>query len=231
MAAPAFALTPPTTYPALPLDRLMAWQRQVFANTNLRPSRKTVAAALATYHNSQTGWTFPSLRTIARVTGHHVETVIESYRDLEAEGHLQHIERFRADTRGRDSHQYTLKLRGEVPANGNAHPPAEVVGEVLGSAEHPCSDPPSTPCSAQPNVTTESLNDKTERADDAAVPTQETAPESAPPPAPPAPPSLAAAAPIRDSRLERLAQRVQRLGLAARQCPQHRPPGRQPLRH
>src|SRR4051812_12247131 len=54
MAATAFTLTPPATYPALPLDRLMAWQRQVFANTNLRPSRKLVAAALATYHNSQT---------------------------------------------------------------------------------------------------------------------------------------------------------------------------------
>src|SRR3954447_14645116 len=198
MAATAFALTPPMTYPALPLDRLMAWQRQVFANPTLKPSRRLVAAALATYHNSQTGWTFPSLRTIARVTGHHVETVIAAYRDLEAEGHLEHIERYRADTRGRDSHQYTLKLRGEVPANGNARPPAEVVG----SAEHPCSDPPSTPCSAQPNVTTEPLNDKDERADAASAPAPEASPELASPPA---------AAAISDNRLERLARRVQRL--------------------
>src|SRR4051794_27549782 len=195
MVATAFALTPTTTYPALPLDQLMTRQRQVFANTNLKPSRKTVAAALATYHNSQTGWTFPSLRTIARVTGHHVETVIAAYRDLEAEEHLEHIERYRADTRGRDSHQYTLKLRGEVPANGNARRPAEVVG----SAEHPCSDPPSTPCSAQPNITTEPLNDKDERADAASAPAPEASPELA------SPPAAAAVPAISDSRLERLA--------------------------
>src|SRR4029453_5226587 len=57
MATPTALLTPPETYPPLTRNRLMSWLREIRPNPNLRPSRKAVAFALATYHNSDTGWT------------------------------------------------------------------------------------------------------------------------------------------------------------------------------
>jgi DNA-binding MarR family transcriptional regulator len=189
MATATALLTPPETYPALSLDRLMSWLREIRANPNLRTSRKAVAFALATYHNSDTGWTFPGITRLARDTGLHRETVIAAYRDLEAEGHLEHVERYAdAGRRRRLTHQYVLKLRGAAPAT-----PANDRGghgtEAVGSADAPPSDQPITPPSDGPTETTKPFNDQTERTD------------AAP----------AAPAPVSDQRLDRLARRAQRL--------------------
>src|SRR5689334_23209598 len=145
MATATALLTSPEIYPALSLDRLMSWLREIRANTNLRTSRKAVAFALATYHNSDTGWTFPGITRLAKDTGLSRETVIAAYRDLEAEGHLEHIERY-ADLarRQRLTHQYVLKLRGTAlatPANDRGRGQEEIVG----SADASPSVPPATP--------------------------------------------------------------------------------------
>src|SRR4051812_42089598 len=81
-AAATQVLTPSfqAAYPALSLDRLMSWMREVRANDSLPSSRKTVAWALATYHNSRNGWTFPSLRTLARDCRIAPGAVIDAYR-------------------------------------------------------------------------------------------------------------------------------------------------------
>ena len=136
-AAAAQVLTPTlqAAYPALSLDRLMTWMREVRANDSLPSSRKTVAWALATYHNSRNGWTFPSLRTLARDCRIAPGTVIDAYRDLEAAGHLEHVERWEAG--GRRSHQYVLRLQGEA-------------GGVVRSNQQGCSDPANTPVQIQP---------------------------------------------------------------------------------
>jgi hypothetical protein len=193
MAIATALLTPPETYPALSLDRLMTWLREIRANPNLRTSRKAVAFALATYHNSDTGWTFPGITRLARDTGLHRETVIAAYRDLEAEGHLEHVERY-ADParRQRLTHQYVLKLRGIVPATP-ANDRGRYPEEAVGSADAPPSDQPIAPPSDQPTQTTNLSNDRTERAD---------ATPAAPAPVP---------APVSDQRLDRLARRAQRL--------------------
>src|SRR4051812_34397958 len=165
MATATALLTPPETYPALSLDRLMSWLREIRANPNLRTSRKAVAFALATYHNSDTGWTFPGITRLAKDTGLHRETVIAAYRDLEAEGHLEHVERYAdLDRRQRLTHQYVLKLRGTALAT----PPNDRGGgggEAVGSAAPPRSVQPTAPRSDAPTQTTTLPKKKTERGD------------------------------------------------------------------
>jgi hypothetical protein len=142
----------PCSYPALSLDKLMTWMREVRANPNLLPSRKAVAYTLATYHNSSNGRTFPGLSRLASDTGLHRETVIAAYRDLEREGHLDHVERF--DGRVRLSHQYTLKMKASNDDSSSV------------PADQPPTVEPTTPRSPEPTVTTKK-NDITQRAVDA----------------------------------------------------------------
>src|SRR5689334_7663908 len=186
MATATALLTSPEIYPALSLDRLMSWLREIRANTNLRTSRKAVAFALATYHNSDTGWTFPGITRLAKDTGLSRETVIAAYRDLEAEGHLEHVERYAdAGRRQRLTHQYVLKLRGTVPATpANDH--GQCREELVGSVDAAPSDQAIAPPSDEPTQTTKPLNDQTERSDaKPAVPT-----------------------PVGEHRLDRLARRA-----------------------
>jgi Helix-turn-helix domain len=182
----------------------MSWMREVRANDSLPSSRKTVAWALATYHNSRNGWTFPSLRTLARDCRIAPGTVIDAYRDLEAAGHLEHVERWEAG--GRRSHQYVLRLQGEAGAGG-----------VFRSSQQGCSDPANTPVQIQATELTQA-NDKAERpgaAPEAAPTAAEPEPAPPPPPAPPLPPESAAPPPapppISAGQLDRLARRAQQL--------------------
>jgi hypothetical protein len=104
------------TFPALSLDQLMRWLREALASPTLEgmPAR-LLAAVLVTFHNSRTGATFPSLRTLARRMGCTTKTVIAAYRALEADGRLMHIARRSGPlTRDKMSHQYVLLLKGDL---------------------------------------------------------------------------------------------------------------------
>jgi hypothetical protein len=70
------------SFPALSLDQLMLWLREVFASPTLSGMARLLASALATYHNSETGFTYPSIRTLARDMHCTPKTVIAAYREL-----------------------------------------------------------------------------------------------------------------------------------------------------
>jgi hypothetical protein len=106
------------SFPTLSLDQLMRWLREVFASPTLSGTARLLAAVLATYHNSETGFTYPSLRTLARDMHCTPKTVIRAYRELEADRRLKHIARRSGPgTRDRMSHQYVLLLRGDLAEN------------------------------------------------------------------------------------------------------------------
>jgi hypothetical protein len=137
------------SFPTLSLGQLMLWLREVFASPTLSGTARLLAAVLATYHNSETGFTYPSLRTLARDMHCTPKTVIGAYRELEADQRLKHLERRSGPgTRDKMSHQYVLLLRGDLAENRAARKPARggmEQGGVWQPVPQPCTQHAHTP--------------------------------------------------------------------------------------
>src|SRR3954447_21960945 len=121
--------------------------RQVLEDPEGTKSGNLVAAGLLVHHNSRTGKTCPSVRTLADLTGLSLESVIQGRRDLEARGHLQHVARRSWDhTADRMSHLYRLVLKVPVAANDDpgrgVAVDSEEAARVFGPVAQGCSDPP-----------------------------------------------------------------------------------------
>lgn len=154
---------------ALSPVELIAWLRAALDSPMLGKSGRLVAGALITYHNSQTGLTCPSIRTLARRTRLSLESVIDGYRQLEADGRLDHRARSSwADSRDRMSNVYILvpppaPTAPDKPRRGHIRDcGTRCDGEVFGRAEHPCSETPNTPVrpsrTERPEVDTRTKN-------------------------------------------------------------------------
>jgi hypothetical protein len=162
------------SFPTLSLGQLLVWLREVLASPTLSGTARLLAAALATYHNSETGWTFPSLRTLARDMHCTPKTVIRAYRELEADRRLQHLERRSGPgTRDRMSHQYVLLPRGDLAENRAARKSARGGSDQGGlwqPVPQPCTRHIHTPVGLR-ETNRPSLIDQPERPETAAAQT------------------------------------------------------------
>jgi hypothetical protein len=121
------------------------WQRQVLADSKLRPSYKLVCMAISLHFNrNENGAAWPGFETLAELTGQGRRTIIRATKEVERRGHLR-INRARKDNGGSLSNRYfaLLKDEGVVP---QGHPGGGL-GDTPGVAwvtPEPLSEPPNT---------------------------------------------------------------------------------------